>query len=205
MYRDSFEEIRQRVSCLDAARHYGLTVNRSGFALCPWHSDKHPSLKLYDGDRGCWCFSCQHGGDVVELVSGLLGVSRTDAAKHLNRDFRLGLAFGRDRETEAQRRERERRAAALKRYKDFLRWLEDVQIKLCLVHRLGWLARSTPPEEMTEAEACAVRELPRVAWLLDSLASGEMPKILAVYNDRKRVEELCSLALSSSETQRKTA
>ena len=148
MYRDPFNEIRQRVSALEAGRFYGLAVTRSGTALCPWHSDRRPSLKLYDGDRGCWCFSCQHGGDVVELVSGVLGVSRVQAAEQINRDFGLGLIFGRDRETPEERRNREARRAEMERYKKFLRWLDEMQIMLCAVHRMGWLSRSIPPEEI---------------------------------------------------------
>lgn len=205
MRPDPFTEIRQRVSALEAARFYGLAVSRSGTALCPWHSDRHPSLKLYEGDRGCWCFACQHGGDVVELVSGILGASRVQAAQQINKDFALGLSFGRDRETPEDRRNREARRAELERYKSFLRWLEEAQIMLCAVHRLGWEARSTPPEELTEAEALAVRELPRVAWWLEALSSGKMKNINPIYEEREEVVALCSRVLKISTPQYKTA
>lgn len=190
MYRDPFQEIRERVSTPEAARFYGLAVSRAGTALCPWHSDRHPSLKLYDGDRGCWCFACQHGGDVVELVSGILGVSRVQAAQQINRDFALGLSFGRDRETPEERRDREERREELERYKAFLRWLDEAQTMLCAVHRLGWLARSTPPEDLPEDVAVAVRDLPVVEYYLDVLAAGNTGDIQQI---RKGVEELCSL------------
>ena len=185
---DPFDAIRASVSCLDIARHYGLTVNRSGFALCPWHFDRHPSLKLYDGDRGCWCFSCQHGGDVVELASGILGLSRMEAAVTINRDFGLGLSFGHTEESPAQRRERRRRREELERYRVFLAWLEDVQVQLCQLHRLGWLSRSIPPEEMTEDEVLAVREMPVVEYYLDVLADGQTKGIAQI---QKGVESLC--------------
>lgn len=190
MYRDPFREIRERISAPEAARFYGLAVTRSGTALCPWHSDRHPSLKLYDGDRGCWCFACQHGGDVVELVSGILGVSRVQAAQQIDKDFALGLSFGRDRETQEERRNREARRAELERYKAFLRWLDEAQTMLCAVHRLGWLARSTPPEDLPEDVAVAVRDLPVVEYYLDVLAAGNTGDIQQI---RKGVEELCGL------------
>lgn len=202
MYRDPFQEIRERISAPEAARFYGLAVSRSGTALCPWHSDRHPSLKIYEGDRGCWCFACQHGGDVVELVAGILGVSRVQAAQQINRDFALGLTFGRDRETPQQRREREARRAELERYKEFLRWLEYTQITLCAVHRLGWLSRSTPPEDLTEEEALAVRVLPQVEYFLDVLAAGDMK---GIHQIKKGAEELCNLHSKTSEPQSKTA
>lgn len=202
MYPDPFTVIRLQVSALDAAQRYGLEVSRSGTALCPWHSDRHPSLKLYDGDRGCWCFACQHGGDVVELVSGILGVSRVQAAQQINRDFALGLSFGRDRETPEARREREERRAELERYKAFLRWLDEAQIMLCAVHRLGWLARSTPPEDLTEAEAVAVRDLPVLEYYLDVLAAGNMKDIQKI---RGGAEKLCNRVLKIGKPHRKTA
>ena len=205
MRPNPFEEIRQRVSAPEASRFYGLAVTRSGTALCPWHSDRHPSLKLYEGDRGCWCFACQHGGDVVELVSGILGVSRVQAAQQINKDFALGLTFGQDRETPEERRNREARRAELERYKFFLRWLDEAQIMLCAVHRLGWEARSIPPEDLTEAEALAVRELPRVAWWLDALSSGKMKNINPIYEEREEVVALCSRVLKISTPQYKTA
>ena len=184
-----FDEIRNRVSCLDAGRYYGLTVSRSGTALCPWHGDRHPSLKLYEGIRGCYCFSCGHGGDVIELVSGILNISRAEAAKQINRDYGLGLTFaGGDNETVAQRAEREARLKQMERYRAFLLWLDEAQDTLCQVHRMGWEARAKLPEDMSEEEAAALRALPRVGYLLDVLGSGEIREILDV---REGVKRLC--------------
>ena len=48
---------------------YGYEVSRSGMMRCPFHGvDKHPSLKVYDGDRGWWCFVCNKGGDIFDFV-----------------------------------------------------------------------------------------------------------------------------------------
>ena len=33
----------------DVMRFYGLEVNRAGFAVCPFHTDNDPSLKVYKG------------------------------------------------------------------------------------------------------------------------------------------------------------
>lgn len=86
-----FDEVRSRVTALDAARMYGLEFDRSGRrARCIWHSpDRHPSLSF----RGvyCHCFSCGGGGSCIDLVARLFGLPPLDAAKRLNEDFRLGL------------------------------------------------------------------------------------------------------------------
>ena len=86
-----FDEVRSRVTALDAARLYGIQFDRSGRrARCIWHSpDRHPSLSFKGGY--CHCFSCGGGGSSIDLTAKLFGLSALDAAKRLNEDFHLGL------------------------------------------------------------------------------------------------------------------
>ena len=37
-------------------------------ACCPFHDDKHPSMKV---DRRFHCFGCQTDGDVIDLCNGV--------------------------------------------------------------------------------------------------------------------------------------
>ena len=41
---------------------------------CPKHSDSDPSLHVYPGDKGWYCFSCLQGGDGWDLLSLYLDV-----------------------------------------------------------------------------------------------------------------------------------
>ena len=41
-----YETIKVAISVKQAAEHYGLKVNRNGMACCPFHNDRHPSMKL---------------------------------------------------------------------------------------------------------------------------------------------------------------
>lgn len=41
-----FKAIKSLVTAREAAEHYGLTVNSRGMALCPFHDDHNPSMKL---------------------------------------------------------------------------------------------------------------------------------------------------------------
>ena len=41
-----YETIKAAVPVRQAAEHYGLKVNRNGMACCPFHNDRHPSMKL---------------------------------------------------------------------------------------------------------------------------------------------------------------
>lgn len=91
------DRIKSSVSALDACSRYGIEVNRAGFARCPFHSsgnERTPSMKVYRGDRGCYCFSCHRGMDVIGLVQALFNLPFRDACVKLNEDFGLGLSIG---------------------------------------------------------------------------------------------------------------
>ena len=79
------QSIKTNVAPADAARRYGLTVQRNGMALCPFHNDTHPSMKLYDDHF--YCFACGAHGDVIDLTSRLLGLSFVEAVQRLAEDF----------------------------------------------------------------------------------------------------------------------
>ena len=80
-----FELIKQVVRVPEAAAYYGLHVSRNGMACCPFHDDRHPSMKL--NERYFYCFGCGATGDVIDLVAKLLGLSSYEAAKKLAYDF----------------------------------------------------------------------------------------------------------------------
>ena len=46
MGENLFEVVKQSVTVREAAELYGIEVNRGGMACCPFHDDRHPSLKL---------------------------------------------------------------------------------------------------------------------------------------------------------------
>ena len=41
-----FEAIKDKVTTRQAAELYGIRVNRHGMAVCPFHNDKNPSMKV---------------------------------------------------------------------------------------------------------------------------------------------------------------
>ena len=80
-----FKSVKSLVTAREAAEHYGLTVNRHGMALCPFHDDHTPSLKL--NEDYFYCFGCGAGGDVVELTRRLFDLRPYEAASKLAVDF----------------------------------------------------------------------------------------------------------------------
>lgn len=85
-----FEAVKARITPAMAAEHYGLLVGRNGMDCCPFHPDRHPSMKLYDNHYHC--FGCQTSGDVIQMVAQLFELSNLEAAKKLAADF--GIADG---------------------------------------------------------------------------------------------------------------
>lgn len=79
-----FEAVKQSVTTRQAAEYYGIRVNRNGMCLCPFHEDKHPSMKV---DKRFHCFACQADGDVIDFASRLHGLDAKEAAKRLAADF----------------------------------------------------------------------------------------------------------------------
>lgn len=79
------ETIKAAVTPTDAARQYGLAVGNHGMACCPYHDDRHPSMKLYDDHF--YCFACGAHGDVIDLTAKLLGLNFTEAVHRLAVDF----------------------------------------------------------------------------------------------------------------------
>jgi len=89
MGENLFEVVKQSVAVREAAELYGIEVNRGGMACCPFHDDRHPSLKL--NEDYFYCFGCGATGDVIDFTARLYDLSPKEAAEKLAQDF--GLAY----------------------------------------------------------------------------------------------------------------
>ena len=84
-----FEVVKQSVTVREAAELYGIEVNRGGMACCPFHDDRHPSMKL--NEDYFYCFGCGATGDVIDFTARLYNLTAKEAAEKLAQDF--GLAY----------------------------------------------------------------------------------------------------------------
>ena len=131
-----FELARANVSARAAAEYYGIKVRRNGMACCPFHPDKHPSMKL---DQRFHCFGCQADGDAVNLTARLFGLSNYDAAVKLLDDFSIdhpeneySSARRKTEKTRDEQKQAEHQQRLLKVEKQFRNWLsyaEDTLLK----------------------------------------------------------------------------
>ena len=84
-----FETVKQSVTVREAAQMYGVEANRNDMACCPFHDDKHPSMKL--NEEYFYCFGCGATGDVIDFTARLYNLTPREAAEKLAQDF--GLAY----------------------------------------------------------------------------------------------------------------
>ncbi len=121
---DCIKEVRRLVTVKDVCMRYGIPLNEKGFTTCFIHGEKTPSLRVYPGNRGFYCFGCHAHGDVVDFVGAYFGISTADAVKRLNNDFCLGLPLdGKEISAESQKALQERL------------WAEQERIRKCNAKR----------------------------------------------------------------------
>ena len=162
-----FEMVKASVSVPQAAQAYGLQTTRTGMALCPFHKDRHPSLKL--NQDYFYCFGCGATGDVVDLVSRLFGLDSYDAARKLARDFGLDP----DNPPAALEPQQPDRVAVrlYQQCEQHCWWV--IQDYLHVLK--GWkehLAPASPHESLDDRFVEACQMVDYVAYLADVLESG---------------------------------
>ena len=80
----NYTHIKQSITTRQAAENFGIPVKSRGMAVCPFHDDHTPSMKV---DETFYCFACGATGDVITFTARLLGISNASAARQLARDF----------------------------------------------------------------------------------------------------------------------
>ena len=163
-----FQNVKYGVNCREAAERYGVSINRQGKALCPFHNDRHPSL--YVADDHYHCFACGEHGDVIDFVSKLFLLSLYDAAQKLAADFHLSpdkppsaaaLHAKRIRTEAQQLKANERLCFSV--LSDYARVLRDWKVQY---------APQSPAEAPDERFVEACHKLDEVEYYLDILTSG---------------------------------
>ena len=164
-----FELVKQTIQVRDAAEYYGLQVSHSGMCRCPFHKDRHPSMKL--NEKYFYCFGCGATGDVVNLVARLFGLSNYEAAKKLAYDF--GIDPGKPPAAVALPKPkrpllkayRQQEVRCLRVLCDYLHLLESWKVQ----H-----APKTPADDLDDRFVEACQMLDYVEYLADLLVAAEL-------------------------------
>ena len=106
--REDIDRVRERTDLVELASEV-TRVKRSGrsvMAVCPFHSEKTPSLSI-DPGRGLFhCFGCGKSGDVFGWVQETQGLGFSDALELLARRAGVTLTIDPDAARHRDRRER---------------------------------------------------------------------------------------------------
>ncbi len=181
-----FEAVKESVTTRQAAEAYGVRIGRNGMACCPFHDDKHPSMKV---DHRFHCFGCQADGDVIDFTARLFGLRSKEAALKLAEDF--SVSYGTKGHDLPRRKLVKRKISAELRYRqaeqkcfrvlcDYLHLLERWEKEY---------APQTPGEVWNPLFMEALHKKPYTEYLLDILLSGsveERASIVAEYGKEVR-------------------
>ena len=202
-----FSEVKEYVTARQAAESYGLQVRRNGLACCPFHDDKHPSMKI---DRNYYCFACGVGGDAIDYVSRMFGLSQYDAALKLIRDFHLLVTVGRrlalsEQEKDLIQREKAERERIVHIKERFKKWCNKSidLLKDCLleIERTGLFLQDKPLDiAFSDHYAQMLHAAPIINYWLDVLCIGETTEKQELFiKGRREVEKLAERVRSSRE------
>ena len=160
---NQFESVKAAVTPRQVAEHYGLRVLPNGMTCCPFHEDRHPSMKL--NKDYFFCFGCGASGDVIDFTARLFGLSPYAAAQKLETDFRIDvetkpLPFPNHAEPS---RDRERLCICVLR--EYLRYLRIWQLRY---------HPERPGDPIHPRFAEAMKALPTVNHFLDCLLGNDL-------------------------------
>ena len=184
-----FEAVKQSVTTRQAAEIYGIPVGRNGMACCPFHDDKHPSMKI---DRRFHCFGCQADGDVIDFTARLFGLSGKEAALKLAEDFSVRY--------DAKGHDPPRRRPVKPKIREELRYRQAEQKCFRVLSDYYHLLRrwerdyapKTPEEERNPFFVEALQQKTYIEYLLDTLLSDRIEEravVVAEYGKEVRKSE----------------
>ncbi|MBD3362103.1 DNA primase [Candidatus Dojkabacteria bacterium] len=80
-------EVARGVDIENLFNRFGINL-RKKFAICPFHDDKNPSLRVYPKTNSWYCFGCGRGGDTIDFV---IKIAKVDFKKAVDLIVNNGL------------------------------------------------------------------------------------------------------------------
>jgi hypothetical protein len=156
-----FELVKANVTAYDVAVAEGFNPTRNKLICCPFHNDKHPSMKV---DKRFYCFTCGEKGDVIDFEGRLYGLSSKDAAEKIVSDF--GLSSEDDSKVKEYKRQKSEQQVFAEKKRALVHSLSTLMDKL---YQLKISYRPTEEQDSTWSPvfSFAVNKYEYVAYLYD--------------------------------------
>ena len=202
-----FSEVKEHLTARQAAEGYGLQIKGSCMACCPFHDDKHPSMKI---DKNYYCFACGVGGDAIDYVSRMFGLTQYEAALKLIEDFALPVDVKENARFNVQEKEQIQKKKAEKEriiriQERFQMWCnrttELLKDALIRIQETGVFLMGKPPDAVfCEEYAQMLHAELLINYWLDILCMGETAEKQEVFiKDRREVEHLAEKVRATRE------
>ena len=202
-----FVDVKEYLTAKQVAESYGLQVRRNVLACCPFHDDRHPSMKI---DRNYHCFACGVGGDAIDYVSRMFGLSQYDAACKLIEDFRLPIDLKNivelsSQEKEHIRKERAEQERIVQIKERFQRWCDHttelLKNSLTQIQEVSIFLIGKPPDTIfSEEYAQMLHAEPLVNHWLDILCMGDVEEKQELFlKGRKEVDKIAERVRTAGE------
>ena len=183
-----YDVVRENITARQVVGHYGVRVNRNGMACCPFHDDKHPSMKV---DNRYYCFGCGEKGDAIDFVSKYFGLSSRDAAIKIADDFALDYKIVKyesikkklmKHKKTLEQEFQEEQQYCFKVLSDYLHLLKKWKIEY---------DPKSMEDELNPLFCEALNNIDRIEYLLDILLDGDVrDRAFLVQNQRKKVKRI---------------
>lgn len=83
-----YKQVNEAASMGQVLAAYGIEINAHNRAVCPFHDDHDPSMRVYE--HSFYCFACGAGGDCIKFVQRMDSCSARVAAEKV-----AGISGGR--------------------------------------------------------------------------------------------------------------
>lgn len=152
----------------------GMTLKSRGRALwglCPFHADKHPSMKINRDSQTFHCFGCGAHGDVIDFTQRLHNLSFKVALRY------LGMTPGKPPVVDPRvKRKREL-------LKDFERWRRDRYNDTCDLFNGVWhVLRACKTMEEISQHAPILHQLSQIENEILVLSEGDHAEQYELYS-----------------------
>lgn len=169
---DKAREIKNRLTIDEVIQAYGLNQHMNGKYKCPFHNDHSPSLSTKNGKYKC--FVCDAGGDVIDFVKSLYGISFQDAIKKLDNDFNLGLSQSLSKEEIYRINQKRKKVEQLKAYREevnakYMSTYDKLCSDLKLCNSIKNNSRMKSWDEIDENYIKAINRIPILEYMISEM------------------------------------